>query len=100
MFRCLPNIRGVVAQKTATAEVTPAVAVEILSGCLDLEDVQDEVMSAVVRLFRWIEVIPRTVVDRDPHRGLVAVIHVVILLRPLEILRIIDVWIIVKSLPV
>jgi hypothetical protein len=80
--------------------VIPSVAVEILSHSPDLKDVQDEVMSAVVRLFGWIEVVPGAVVDWNPHRGLVAVIHVIILLRPLKILRIVDVWVVVKSLPV
>lgn len=67
-------------------------------GCL--KDIQDEVMAAVVGLLTWVEVVPVFVVNRDSHRRSVAVVHVVILLRLLEVVGIVDVRVVVEPLPV
>ena len=64
------------------------------------KDVQDEVMATVVWLFGWVKVVPVLIVHRDSHFGCIAIIHVIVRLWALEVLRIIDVWIMIESLPV
>lgn len=65
-----------------------------------LKDIQDEVMPAMVRLFAGVEVVPVFVVNRDSHRRRVPVVHVVVLLRLLEIVGIVDVRVVIEPLPV
>ena len=75
-------------------------AVDEKSG---LEDVENEVVSRVVRLFGRIEVVPFLVVDRNPHLLRVAMIQASIapvVFISVVILRIEDVRIMVKAFPI
>jgi len=66
-----------------------------------LEHVQNEVMSPVVPLLRWIVVSPLAVVDGDLHFGRVSMVETiatpVVLVSP-KVLRIVNVRVVVKSL--
>lgn len=64
------------------------------------ENIQSEVIAAVVRAIHQIEVVPVLVVNRNPAFGGIPVVHVIVFLGSLEIVRIIDVRIIVKSIPI
>ena len=66
-----------------------------------LKDIQDEVMPFVVRLLAGIKVVPVCIVDRNAAILRIPVVHVIVACRvPLEIMRIVHVGIVIKTVPV